>query len=48
MLKQGKGENKRKPDYQFVVTHDALYPLHVVHQLPRPAVKKLIQKYEQQ
>lgn len=38
---QGKGEKKRKPDYQFAVIHDALYPLHVIHQPPQPAVKML-------
>jgi hypothetical protein len=42
LLMQGKEEKKRKPDYQFAVIHDALYPLLVVHQPPRPAVKMLI------
>jgi hypothetical protein len=41
MLMQGKEEKKRKPDYQFAVIHDALYPLLVVHQPPRPTVKML-------
>lgn len=38
---QGKGK-KRKPDYQFDVIHDALCLLHVVRQLPQPAVIMII------
>ena len=39
---QGNGEKKIKPDCQFAVIHDARYPLQLVHQPPRPAVKMLI------
>lgn len=41
---QEKERRRKKPDYQFALIHDALYPLHVVHQLPQPAVINDYQK----